>query len=79
MSNFLKKFKKNVKENNLTEEEVKEYEKRIYELKELSKITCEKKDFDLLLKYGRELKKIKKILIRANNKVINNEKTDTKD
>lgn len=60
-------FKINNKENKLlTTEELEKYTNRLNEIKDLFIIAMNNKDYSSMQKYGKELKEIKKILVKAN-------------
>lgn len=74
MSNILNKLKKKKEENKiLTSEELNNYEKRLYELKDLTILSLNeikfnpknKEAYERLNKYTDEIKRIKKILKNA--------------
>lgn len=49
----------------MSQEELKKYENRLYELKDLSILAINNKDYNSLTKYSKEIKKIYNILKKA--------------
>jgi len=75
MSNILNKFKKKKEENKvLTNEELENYKKILYKLKDLTINAMNRNDYSSIKKYGKEIKDIKKILVNANKVAKNNGK-----
>lgn len=57
----------------MTQEQLNKYLSRLYELKDLSIIALNNKDYSSLKRYGNEMKQIKKILKKAEKEAKNNE------